>query len=395
MVSKTGATGQQLNEAKTINKSLSALGNVINALTSGSDASAAHIPYRDSKLTRLLQDSLGGNAKTALIICCSPSSYNAAETLSTLRFGKRAKNIKNVPTINETKSVEELQTLLNKCVACSLIASRLRPHPFTSSSPFCPRHEATISIKDKLIITLQQQLADTDALYTPRPPEETGAGAAAAAAAPGAEAAGEGGGGGTPYARELESANKQLTEDLNDERDENARLTAEAESLRALLREKEGLLLEAGTLLKEASAVSEQRGDEADELAHRVKAAEEETAEMGTRYREAEEKYQVRGAERSLSPPSRAHLLFPSLSRTSRPSSGTDSARRIAVCSAKAQAARPPPLRCPTPPRRPPRRRRLRTAATGTPAAEGWRSSPSWPSCGSAGSHWTHRPRRG
>jgi kinesin family member 5 len=110
MVRKTGAKGQQLEEAKMINKSLSALGNVITALTTGKNAK--HIPYRDSKLTRLLQESLGGNACTVMIICCSPSTYNAAETVSTLRFGNRAKSIKNVAKMNQTRSVEELTKLL-------------------------------------------------------------------------------------------------------------------------------------------------------------------------------------------------------------------------------------------------------------------------------------------
>ena len=110
-VRKTNATGQQLEEAKTINKSLSALGQVIYALT---DDKATHVPYRDSKLTRILQDSLGGNSKTALIINCSPSSFNATETISTLRFGTRAKNITNKVIKNETRSVEELEALLLK-----------------------------------------------------------------------------------------------------------------------------------------------------------------------------------------------------------------------------------------------------------------------------------------
>lgn len=109
MVRKSNATGQQLEEAKMINKSLSALGGVINALT---DDKQSHIPYRDSKLTRILQDSLGGNSKTALIIAVSPSSYNSAETVSTLRFGTRAKSIENKVTINQTRSVEELEALL-------------------------------------------------------------------------------------------------------------------------------------------------------------------------------------------------------------------------------------------------------------------------------------------
>jgi kinesin family protein 5 len=85
-VSKTGAEGAVLEEAKNINKSLSALGNVISALAEGTKS---HVPYRDSKLTRILQESLGGNSRTTIVICCSPASYNEAETKSTLLFGQR------------------------------------------------------------------------------------------------------------------------------------------------------------------------------------------------------------------------------------------------------------------------------------------------------------------
>ncbi|XP_021926304.1 osmotic avoidance abnormal protein 3-like [Zootermopsis nevadensis] len=95
---KTGATGERLKEATKINLSLSALGNVISALV---DGKSKHIPYRDSKLTRLLQDSLGGNTKTLMIACLSPADNNYDETLSTLRYANRAKNIQNKPKINE------------------------------------------------------------------------------------------------------------------------------------------------------------------------------------------------------------------------------------------------------------------------------------------------------
>ncbi|XP_053307835.1 kinesin-like protein KIF17 [Spea bombifrons] len=95
---KTGATGERLKEATKINLSLSALGNVISALV---DGKSKHIPYRDSKLTRLLQDSLGGNTKTLMVACLSPADNNYDETLSTLRYANRAKNIKNKPRINE------------------------------------------------------------------------------------------------------------------------------------------------------------------------------------------------------------------------------------------------------------------------------------------------------
>ena len=96
--SKTQATGIRLKEATKINLSLSALGNVISALVDGRQT---HIPYRDSKLTRLLQDSLGGNTKTVMIAAISPADYNQDETLSTLRYASRAKSIKNKPRVNE------------------------------------------------------------------------------------------------------------------------------------------------------------------------------------------------------------------------------------------------------------------------------------------------------
>ncbi|RHY27807.1 hypothetical protein DYB32_006516 [Aphanomyces invadans] len=88
----------RLQEANKINLSLSALGNVISALV---DGKSKHIPYRDSKLTRLLQDSLGGNTKTVMIANCGPADYNYEETLTTLRYASRAKQIKNKPKINE------------------------------------------------------------------------------------------------------------------------------------------------------------------------------------------------------------------------------------------------------------------------------------------------------
>ena len=95
---KTGATGDRLKEATKINLSLSALGNVISALVEGK---GNYIPYRDSKLTRLLQDSLGGNAKTVMVANIGPSKFNYDETLTTLRYANRAKNIKNKPRVNE------------------------------------------------------------------------------------------------------------------------------------------------------------------------------------------------------------------------------------------------------------------------------------------------------
>jgi kinesin family protein 5 len=110
-VLKTGAEGKRLEEAKGINRSLTMLGLVIYTLT---DGKSTHVPYRDSKLTRVLQDSLGGNAKTSLIITCSPHPYNEAETISTMRFGIRAKAIKNKPKVNRELTVAELKLMLAK-----------------------------------------------------------------------------------------------------------------------------------------------------------------------------------------------------------------------------------------------------------------------------------------
>uniref|UniRef100_A0A1A8PVT9 Kinesin-like protein n=1 Tax=Nothobranchius rachovii TaxID=451742 RepID=A0A1A8PVT9_9TELE len=95
---KTGVQGDRLKEAAKINLSLSALGNVISALA---DGRSGHVPYRDSKLTRLLQDSLGGNAKTVMVATLGPASLHYDETLTTLRYANRAKNIQNQPRVNE------------------------------------------------------------------------------------------------------------------------------------------------------------------------------------------------------------------------------------------------------------------------------------------------------
>jgi kinesin family protein 5 len=104
-ISKTNCQGLNIEEAKLINKSLSQLGLIIKALTTNT----SHIPYRSSKLTRLLAESLGGNSRTSLILTCSPSLYNINETLSTLRFGKRAKMIRNKPLVNKEETKEDLK----------------------------------------------------------------------------------------------------------------------------------------------------------------------------------------------------------------------------------------------------------------------------------------------
>ncbi|XP_047115391.1 chromosome-associated kinesin KIF4A [Schistocerca piceifrons] len=106
---KTKATGERFKEGVNINKGLLALGNVISAL--GDETQKGFISYRDSKLTRLLQDSLGGNSVTLMIACVSPADYNLDETMSTLRYADRARNIKNKPIVNQDPKSAELLRL--------------------------------------------------------------------------------------------------------------------------------------------------------------------------------------------------------------------------------------------------------------------------------------------
>ncbi|CDW57479.1 Kinesin domain containing protein [Trichuris trichiura] len=107
---KTQAEGNRMKEGIKINEGLLALGNVISALTE-STGGRVHVPYRDSKLTRLLQDSLGGNSVTVMIACVSPADTNHDETLNTLRYAERAKKIKNKPFVNLDPTAAELLKL--------------------------------------------------------------------------------------------------------------------------------------------------------------------------------------------------------------------------------------------------------------------------------------------
>ncbi|EYU36459.1 hypothetical protein MIMGU_mgv1a000376mg [Erythranthe guttata] len=109
---RTGADGSRLQEGIHINKGLLALGNVISAL--GDDKKrkeGGHVPYRDSKLTRILQDSLGGNCKTVMIACISPADTNAEETLNTLKYANRARNIQNKAIINRDPATAQMQRM--------------------------------------------------------------------------------------------------------------------------------------------------------------------------------------------------------------------------------------------------------------------------------------------
>ncbi|XP_078536066.1 kinesin-like protein KIF21A isoform X4 [Lissotriton helveticus] len=107
---RTGATGERAKEGISINCGLLALGNVISALGDKSKR-ATHVPYRDSKLTRLLQDSLGGNSQTVMIACVSPSDRDFMETLNTLKYANRARNIKNKVMVNQDKASQQINAL--------------------------------------------------------------------------------------------------------------------------------------------------------------------------------------------------------------------------------------------------------------------------------------------
>lgn len=136
---KTGAEGERMREGIKINEGLLALGNVINAL--GDEERLAkgekvHVPYRQSKLTRLLQDALGGNSQTLFLACVSPSDTNASETISTLQYANRARNIRNAPTRNVDATALELQRLraLTSVLKCELVKQRFHGDSTTMSS---------------------------------------------------------------------------------------------------------------------------------------------------------------------------------------------------------------------------------------------------------------------
>lgn len=108
-VGKSGAAGVQLKEAQSINKSLSSLGDVIGALTS---SQSQHIPYRNHPLTMLMSDSLGGNAKTLMFLCCSPADWNRRETTNSLDFAKRCRNVTNkVVSSGGNSNVNQIRAL--------------------------------------------------------------------------------------------------------------------------------------------------------------------------------------------------------------------------------------------------------------------------------------------
>lgn len=229
MVKKTNASGQQLEEAKTINKSLSALGQVINALT---DNKQSHIPYRDSKLTRVLQDSLGGNSKTVLIVAVSPSSFNANETIATLRFGNRAKSIENKVKINQTRSVEELEALLMRAekaidaqtahiITLSTQLQALQAAPKPKTEVLEPGDKKAVLKEGEVVVTQKKLNQEAAALMR------------------------------------LEEQLNQVNQELDEERQESQRKETELKGLEALLKEKERLIGDAAAMLSDVQRSNE------------------------------------------------------------------------------------------------------------------------------------------
>mmetsp|Transcript_24471 Transcript_24471/g.56356 ORF Transcript_24471/g.56356 Transcript_24471/m.56356 type:complete len:796 (+) Transcript_24471:59-2446(+) len=147
--SKTGATGETLKEATKINMSLSALGNVISALV---DAKTSFIPYRDSKLTRLLQDSLGGNTKTVMCANVGPVDYNYDETLSTLRYAYRAKSIKNKPRINEDPKDAMIREFQDEIMRLKMKLQEQAAREGGGGRPRQPRVRADGTVEDQEVI---------------------------------------------------------------------------------------------------------------------------------------------------------------------------------------------------------------------------------------------------
>ncbi|RUS17526.1 hypothetical protein BC937DRAFT_89857 [Endogone sp. FLAS-F59071] len=163
---RTSAAGERMKEGININAGLSALGNVISALGDPSKK-VTHIPYRDSKLTRLLQDSLGGNAQTVMIACASPAEYNLTETINTIKYANRARNIKNKVEKNEEwMANDNPEFLKNMIIKLKTELRALKTASISSlptngsSTPNDVDNMSIVSDHDHLAQQLQQQLEE-------------------------------------------------------------------------------------------------------------------------------------------------------------------------------------------------------------------------------------------
>lgn len=159
---KTGAEGERAREGIKINEGLLALGNVINALADQkriNEGKKVHVPYRQSKLTRLLQDALGGNSQTLFLACVSPSDTNASETLSTLHYANRARNIRNAPVQNVDAGMLELQRLR---AWSQLLQNELLRHKFGAND----KSEPMGKIDDEILVRgeVQEYLQELQSL---------------------------------------------------------------------------------------------------------------------------------------------------------------------------------------------------------------------------------------
>ncbi|XP_036929158.1 kinesin-like protein KIF13A isoform X6 [Acanthopagrus latus] len=166
-VSKTGAAGERLKEGSNINKSLTTLGCVISALAdqSAGKGKAKFVPYRDSVLTWLLKDNLGGNSKTAMIATVSPAADNYEETLSTLRYADRAKRIVNHAVVNEDPNARIIRELREE-------VEKLRVQLSQAESLKAPELKEKLHESEKLIqemtVTWEEKLRKTEEIATER-----------------------------------------------------------------------------------------------------------------------------------------------------------------------------------------------------------------------------------
>ena len=156
---KTKATGSRAQEGISINKSLSTLSKVIEALVTHQ----SHIPYRESSLTRLLKDSLGGNAKTVMIACVSPADTNCSETVNTLRWADQARKIQNKPTVNVDPTTSEILKLKQRIIELEEIIAQNDMKVVTSETPM--KQQQNLLLLEKEVDRLRNALLTSEEKY--------------------------------------------------------------------------------------------------------------------------------------------------------------------------------------------------------------------------------------
>ena len=156
---KTKATGSRAQEGISINKSLSTLSKVIEALVTHQ----SHIPYRESSLTRLLKDSLGGNAKTVMIACVSPADTNCSETVNTLRWADQARKIQNKPTVNVDPTTSEILKLKQRIIELEEIIAQNDMKVVASETPV--KQQQNLLLLEKEVDRLRNALLTSEEKY--------------------------------------------------------------------------------------------------------------------------------------------------------------------------------------------------------------------------------------